>query len=137
MAIEDNPVTRVSYGKELRIRREAAGLTQEELSRRAILTASHISHMEKGRRRPALEDAQRLDEVLGTGGIFERFLPMLDGRKVAETAVVVNFRRTQGPRPVLVCLSGVYGAGREPLKSRGRQPFLDESRWANTTTLSS
>ncbi|MFF9319762.1 helix-turn-helix domain-containing protein [Streptomyces sp. NPDC014735] len=84
MAIEDNPVTRVSYGKELRIRREAAGLTQEELSRRAILTASHISHMEKGRRRPALEDAQRLDEVLGTGGIFERFLPMLDGRKVAE-----------------------------------------------------
>lgn len=70
--------------KELRIRREAAGLTQEELSRRAILTASRISHMEKGRRRPALEGAQRLDEVLGTGGIFERFLPMLDGRKVAE-----------------------------------------------------
>ena len=84
MAIEDNPVTRASYGKELRSRREAAGLTQEALARRAILTSTHIAHMEKGRRRPSLDDAKRLDDVLQTGGIFARFLPALDGRKVAE-----------------------------------------------------
>ncbi|MFJ1545307.1 Scr1 family TA system antitoxin-like transcriptional regulator [Streptomyces sp. NPDC088246] len=84
MAIEDNPESRVSYGEELRSRREAAGLTQEQLSQRAILSRTHVAHMEAGRRRPSPEDAQRLDQVLGTGGFFVRFLPTLDGRKVAE-----------------------------------------------------
>ncbi|MFD5186663.1 Scr1 family TA system antitoxin-like transcriptional regulator [Streptomyces sp. NPDC058357] len=85
MAIEDNPVSRVSYGRELRSRREAARLTQEQLSQRAILSRTHVAHMEAGRRRPSLEDAQRLDEVLDSGGFFVRFLPTLDdGRKVAE-----------------------------------------------------
>ncbi|MGW1889533.1 helix-turn-helix domain-containing protein [Streptomyces sp. NPDC002004] len=84
MAIEDNPESRVSYGEELKRRREAAGLTQEELSLRAIMSRTHIAHIEAGRRRPALDDARRLDQVLETGGVFERFLPTLDGRKVAE-----------------------------------------------------
>ncbi|MEU2669093.1 helix-turn-helix transcriptional regulator [Streptomyces sp. NPDC007164] len=85
MAIEDNPESRVSYGKELRSRREAAGFTQEQLSQRAILSRTHIAHMEAGRRTPSEEDAQRLDEVLGTGGFFVRFLPTLgDARNVAE-----------------------------------------------------
>ncbi|MFF2405563.1 Scr1 family TA system antitoxin-like transcriptional regulator [Streptomyces sp. NPDC058092] len=84
MAIEDNPESRVSYGEELRSRRETAGLTQEQLSRRAILSRTHLAHMEAGRRRPSVEDAERLDQVLETGGFFVRFLPTLDGRKVAE-----------------------------------------------------
>ncbi|WP_028810769.1 helix-turn-helix domain-containing protein [Streptomyces flavidovirens] len=84
MAIEDNPEVRVRYGEELRNRREAAGLTQEELSVLAIMSRTHIAHIEAGRRRPSLQDARRLDQVLETGGLFERFLPTLDGRKVAE-----------------------------------------------------
>ncbi|WP_327369679.1 helix-turn-helix domain-containing protein [Streptomyces sp. NBC_01217] len=84
MAIEDNPESRVSYGEELRSRREAAGFTQEQLSQRAILSRTHLAHMEAGRRRPSVEDARRLDQVLETGGFFVRFLPTLDGRKVAE-----------------------------------------------------
>ncbi|MEU9195325.1 helix-turn-helix domain-containing protein [Streptomyces hundungensis] len=84
MAIEDNPVSRIKYGEELRARREAAGLTQEELSQRAVMSRTHIAHIEAGRRRPDIADARRLDIVLGTGGFFERFLPSLDGRKVAE-----------------------------------------------------
>ncbi|POX57113.1 transcriptional regulator [Streptomyces sp. Ru71] len=84
MAIEDNPLTRLQYGQELRRRREAAGLTQEELSQRAVMSRTHIAHIEAGRRRPDVEDARRLDQVLGTDGFFERFLPTLDGRKVAE-----------------------------------------------------
>jgi transcriptional regulator with XRE-family HTH domain len=84
MAIEDNPGSRSSYGEELRRRREAAGLTQEELSVRAIMSRTHIAHIEAGRRRPSVEDARRLDEVLQTGGVLERFLPTLDGRRVAE-----------------------------------------------------
>lgn len=84
MAIEDNPRSREQYGQELRRRREAAGLTQEELSQRVVMSRTHIAHIEAGRRRPDVEDARRLDQVLGTGGFFERFLPVLDGRKVAE-----------------------------------------------------
>ncbi|PJM99471.1 transcriptional regulator [Streptomyces sp. CB01201] len=84
MAIEDNPESRTSYGDELRRRREEAGLTQEELSVRAILSRSYIAHIEAGRRRPSGDDARRLDQVRGANGFFERFLPTLDGRKVAE-----------------------------------------------------
>ncbi|RCH68492.1 XRE family transcriptional regulator [Streptomyces sp. SDr-06] len=84
MAIEDNPVSRIKYGEELRARREAAGLTQEELSQLVVMSRTHIAHIEAGRRRPTLEDARRLDRVLGTDGFFERFLPTLDGRVVAE-----------------------------------------------------
>ncbi|MGW1917243.1 helix-turn-helix domain-containing protein [Streptomyces sp. NPDC002076] len=84
MAIEDNPISRVRYGEELRRRREAAGLTQEELGQRVAMSRTHIAHIEAGRRRPDVEDARRLDRELGTDGFFERFLPALDGRKVAE-----------------------------------------------------
>ncbi|MFJ9178817.1 Scr1 family TA system antitoxin-like transcriptional regulator [Streptomyces sp. NPDC102360] len=84
MAIEDNPGSRTSYGDELRRRREAAGLTQEELSVRAVMSRTHIAHIEGGRRRPSLEDARRLDAVLNAGGVFERFLPTQGEGAVAE-----------------------------------------------------
>ncbi|OAH13184.1 helix-turn-helix domain-containing protein [Streptomyces jeddahensis] len=84
MAIEDNPGSRSSYGEELRRRREAAGLTQEELSVRAIMSRTHIAHIEAGRRRPSVEDARRLDEVLQTGGVFVRFLPTQGEGTVAQ-----------------------------------------------------
>ncbi|QHY96236.1 Helix-turn-helix protein [Streptomyces sp. S4.7] len=84
MAIEDNPESRTKYGEELRERRERAGLTQEALSQRAVMSRTHIAHIEAGRRRPDIADARRLDQVLKTGGLFERFLPTLDGKKVAE-----------------------------------------------------
>ncbi|MYW68466.1 helix-turn-helix domain-containing protein [Streptomyces sp. SID8379] len=84
MAVEDNPGSRTSYGEELRRRREAAGLTQEELSVRAVMSRTHIAHIEAGRRRPALDDARRLDKVLDTGGVFETFLPTQGEGTVAE-----------------------------------------------------
>jgi transcriptional regulator with XRE-family HTH domain len=84
MAIEDNPQSREKYGKELKQRREEAGLTQEDLSMRAIMSRSHVAHIEAGRRRPDVEDARRLDQVLGTGGFFVEFLPTLGEGKVAE-----------------------------------------------------
>ncbi|MEV6169494.1 helix-turn-helix transcriptional regulator [Streptomyces sp. NPDC051954] len=84
MAIEDNPRSREQYGAELKRRREAAGLTQEELSQRAVMSRTHIAHIEGGRRRPDVEDARRIDQALGSEGFFENFLPTLDGREVAE-----------------------------------------------------
>ncbi|MEV0118125.1 helix-turn-helix transcriptional regulator [Streptomyces sp. NPDC050844] len=84
MAIEDNPESREKYGERLRQLREAAGLTQEELSVRAVMSRTHIAHIEAGRRRPDVADARRLDQVLEADGFFETFLPTLDGRRVAE-----------------------------------------------------
>ncbi|MFF9911855.1 Scr1 family TA system antitoxin-like transcriptional regulator [Streptomyces sp. NPDC013457] len=84
MAIEDNPESRRKYGEELKRRREAAGLTQEGLSELTIISRTHLAHMEAGRRRPDVGDARRLDQVLDAGGFFERFLPALDGKAVAE-----------------------------------------------------
>ncbi|RII20845.1 Helix-turn-helix protein [Streptomyces sp. YIM 130001] len=84
MTIEDNPGSRTSYGEELRRRREAAGPTQGELSVRAVISRTHIAHLEAGRRRPALDDARRLDHILDTGGVLENFLPTRGEGAVAE-----------------------------------------------------
>ena len=43
-----------------------------------------IAHIEAGRRRPRLEDAQRLDRELATVQFFERWLPTLDAAQFAE-----------------------------------------------------
>jgi len=56
-----------TYGAWLKTQREAAGLTQQELAEAAIMTRSHISHIEAGRRIPSKEDARRLDGALNTG----------------------------------------------------------------------
>ncbi|WP_406068959.1 helix-turn-helix transcriptional regulator [Streptomyces sp. NBC_01020] len=69
---------RQKYGEELRIRRIAAGLTQEAVSEGVVCSPTLISHWEAGRRLPTPHDAQRLDLVLGTDGFFARWLKDLD-----------------------------------------------------------
>ncbi|MFH8563900.1 Scr1 family TA system antitoxin-like transcriptional regulator [Streptomyces sp. NPDC017988] len=71
------------YGEWLRAQREAAGLTQQELADMALMTRSHIAHIEAGRRIPSKEDARRLDSALGTGNVLSSFLPD-DDMAVAE-----------------------------------------------------
>jgi len=66
------------YGEWLKARREAAGLTQQELADRTIMTRSHIAHIEAGRRIPSQEDARRLDRALSTGDVLQSFLPKQD-----------------------------------------------------------
>ncbi|WP_255953635.1 helix-turn-helix domain-containing protein [Streptomyces odontomachi] len=67
-----------TYGDWLRQQREAAGMTQQELADAAIMTRSHISHIETGRRTPSKEDARRLDRALGTGDVLSSFRPQND-----------------------------------------------------------
>ncbi|MFJ1778513.1 helix-turn-helix domain-containing protein [Streptomyces anulatus] len=64
-----------TYGTWLKAQREAAGLTQQQLADRALMTRSHISHIEAGRRMPSEEDARRLDMALGTGDVLTTFRP--------------------------------------------------------------
>lgn len=67
-----------TYGDWLRQQREAAGLTQQQLAEMAVMTRSHIAHIEAGRRMPSREDARRLDRALGTGDVLSSFLPQDD-----------------------------------------------------------
>ncbi|MFG3406700.1 helix-turn-helix domain-containing protein [Streptomyces sp. NPDC048142] len=69
---------REKYGEELKLRRIAAGLTQEALSERVVCSPTLISHYEAGRRLPNPEDAQRIDRALNTDGFFARWLEDLD-----------------------------------------------------------
>ncbi|MFL1377717.1 MULTISPECIES: helix-turn-helix domain-containing protein [unclassified Nocardiopsis] len=81
----DSPVLNY-YGSELRRFREAAGLTQDELSARINYSKPKISKVETGKSSPldpTPEDklhspfTGRCDEVLQTGGALGRILPLL------------------------------------------------------------
>ncbi|WP_299527596.1 helix-turn-helix transcriptional regulator [uncultured Streptomyces sp.] len=79
MGTKPGPRTpREKYGEELRLRRIAAGLTQEALSETVVCSPTLVSHYEAGRRLPNPEDAQRIDRALGTDGFFARWLQDLD-----------------------------------------------------------
>ncbi|WP_107059357.1 helix-turn-helix domain-containing protein [Streptomyces sp. NRRL F-5126] len=73
------------FGSELRRRREAAGLKQQELGDRAYCSGSYIGQFEQAIRKPQLELAQRFDEVLGTDGYFGRMCEELINRTVFES----------------------------------------------------
>ncbi|MGD3106431.1 helix-turn-helix domain-containing protein [Streptomyces sp. YGL11-2] len=60
------------WGAELKYRRELAGLTQNELGRRVFVSGGYIGQFEQAIRRPQLDVATRIDEVLQTDGFFER-----------------------------------------------------------------
>lgn len=66
------------FGSELQRRREAAGLTQGELAERIVISPQMISHFETGRRKPRFDDAARIDQALGTDGLFHRLRRTLD-----------------------------------------------------------
>lgn len=60
------------YGKELRWKREQAGLTQQQLVEGSFYGSSHLSEIERGERRMPPDLAQHVDQVLRTDGFFER-----------------------------------------------------------------
>jgi transcriptional regulator with XRE-family HTH domain len=69
----DKPLTPAEFlGQEVRRRREAIGRTQAELGEMIVMSPQMIAHFEAGRRKPRLEDARRLDQVLGTDGFVYR-----------------------------------------------------------------
>ncbi|WDO08267.1 helix-turn-helix transcriptional regulator [Streptomyces murinus] len=71
---------REKYGEELRLRRIAAQLTQDQLSELIVCSPTLISHYESGRRLPKPDDARRIDQALGTDGFFERWLEDLESK---------------------------------------------------------
>ncbi|MEU3856080.1 helix-turn-helix transcriptional regulator [Streptomyces sp. NPDC028722] len=60
------------YGKELRWKREAAGLSLEAFLEGSFYGKTYLSDIEHGERRMPVELARHADRVLGTDGFFER-----------------------------------------------------------------
>ncbi|MCY0953977.1 helix-turn-helix domain-containing protein [Streptomyces sp. H27-S2] len=60
------------YGAELRYKREAAGLTLEQLAEESFRGVPFLSQIERGERRMPLDLARHVDAKLGTDGFFER-----------------------------------------------------------------
>lgn len=83
------------FGAELRRRREDAGMTQVELGARVFVSGAYIGQFEQAIRKPQLDIAQRIDEVLQTDGIFERLCrKLINDRRYAEYfAEVVELER--------------------------------------------
>jgi XRE family transcriptional regulator of biofilm formation len=54
----------MDYGKGIRIARAIAGIRQKQLAKLSGLDASHISLIEKGKRRPSLETLEKLSNAL-------------------------------------------------------------------------
>jgi transcriptional regulator with XRE-family HTH domain len=83
------------FGAELKRRREDAGITQVELGARVFVSGAYIGQFEQAIRKPQLDIAQRIDEVLQTDGIFERLCrKLIDDRRYAEYfAEVVELER--------------------------------------------
>jgi transcriptional regulator with XRE-family HTH domain len=54
----------MDYGKGIRIARAVAGIRQKQLAKLSGLDASHISLIEKGKRRPSLEALEKLSKAL-------------------------------------------------------------------------
>ncbi|HLL37008.1 MAG TPA: helix-turn-helix transcriptional regulator [Streptomyces sp.] len=83
------------FGAELKRRREEAGMTQVELGARVFVSGAYIGQFEQAIRKPQLDIAQRIDEVLQTDGIFERLCRrLINDRRYAEYfAEVVELER--------------------------------------------
>lgn len=60
------------YGKELRWKREEAGLSLDAFLKGIFYGKTYLSDIEHGQRRIPLDLAQHADRVLGTDGFFER-----------------------------------------------------------------
>jgi transcriptional regulator with XRE-family HTH domain len=73
------------FGTELKRRREDASLTQAELGMRVFVSGGYIGQFEQAIRKPQLDVAQRIDDVLQTDGIFERLCrKLIDDPRYAE-----------------------------------------------------
>jgi transcriptional regulator with XRE-family HTH domain len=77
------------YGAELRYKREAAGLTLEQLAEGSFRGIPFLSQIERGERRMPLDLARHVDGRLGTDGFFQRRCE--DARKARQSGYAEHF----------------------------------------------
>ncbi|MYT32110.1 MULTISPECIES: helix-turn-helix transcriptional regulator [unclassified Streptomyces] len=73
------------WGAELKRHRENAALTQEMLGEKVFVSGGYIGQFEQAIRRPQLDVAIRIDQVLQTDGFFERtWRKLIDDQRYAD-----------------------------------------------------
>ncbi|MFI1205844.1 Scr1 family TA system antitoxin-like transcriptional regulator [Streptomyces sp. NPDC020883] len=73
------------WGAELKRHRENAALTQEMLGNQVFVSGGYIGQFEQAIRRPQLDVAIRIDQVLQTDGFFERtWRKLIDDQRYAD-----------------------------------------------------
>ncbi|MFG2222156.1 helix-turn-helix domain-containing protein [Streptomyces sp. NPDC048644] len=73
------------FGAELKRRRENASLTQDALGALVFVSGGYIGQFEQAIRKPQLDVAIRIDEVLQTEGFFERlWRKLIDDKRYAD-----------------------------------------------------
>ncbi|MFI1352808.1 helix-turn-helix transcriptional regulator [Streptomyces sp. NPDC020898] len=84
------------FGTELKRRREEAALTQVELGALVFVSGGYIGQFEQAIRKPQLDVAVRIDDILQTAGFFERtWRKLIDDKRYADYfAEVVELERT-------------------------------------------
>lgn len=66
------------YGSELRRWRDTTGVSLTDLAKRLNYSKTQVSRIEAAERAPSRQLSARLDELLGTGGYFERLWTHVD-----------------------------------------------------------
>ncbi|MCO5991232.1 helix-turn-helix transcriptional regulator [Actinoallomurus spadix] len=88
MDIDPSASAAEQYAYRLRLHRERAELTQDEVARKCIISVKMIGHFENCRRIPTLRVSQDLDRLFG----LDRYFEELHAHVVRETALSPAFR---------------------------------------------
>lgn len=102
---------REKVGERIRLLRKAAGLTQEQLARRAGMDYKYLGSVERGERNVTLDNVERIVRGLGVEP-YEPFLfPSRGGRPVGKLSeeVLLNLARRTDPRTRALAFELLHG----------------------------
>lgn len=118
------------FGNELRRLRLGQGLSAKELGRLVQVSDDMILSIEKGKYPSCRRDvAQRLDDVLGTGGLLDRAWPMVFGNRDADKkqADADKASPCRGERPTQVPTGRILGRDEPTLRPGSHEPVIRRS----------
>ncbi|MFE1457465.1 Scr1 family TA system antitoxin-like transcriptional regulator [Streptomyces sp. NPDC058735] len=142
-----------AVGKQVKLLRERAGLTQRELGDRLGYSEDLVSSLERGRRTPQREFLEAADELLGAGGLLRATIEDVERAKakarvrhpawfrdyarLEASAVEINFFSTIAPPGLFQteALIRTMLQGRQPLLSEETIEQRAASRLARQETL--
>lgn len=93
------PSLRATVGERLKVFRKLAGLTQEQLARKANIDAKYVGDLETGRKAPSFEVLEELLRVLDVEPyeFFAFSLKPSKGSREPDEAVLSDLVRRAGP----------------------------------------
>jgi transcriptional regulator with XRE-family HTH domain len=116
------------FGPELRRLRTSAGLSLRQLAPLVLSSRGHLHDLETGRRRPAVDLAARLDDVLDTDGVLSGMLhPSPAPRDPERLSYVAQHPRRVDPA-TLHTLAELLAAHRRLEDTLGSTPLLPTMR---------